>query len=85
MKINFRIPKKRCAIAILLLAWTALTAHAQQYSIAWYKVAGGGGTSTNGQYSVSGTTHQPNRSLKELWVQPLDRNFRQRLCQEGHE
>ena len=30
-------------------------------------------------------THQPNRSLKELWVQPLDRNFRQRLCQEGHE
>jgi hypothetical protein len=34
MKINFRIPKKRCAIAILLLAWTALTAHAQQYSIA---------------------------------------------------
>ena len=30
-------------------------------------------------------THQPNRSLKELWVQPLGRNFRQRLCQEGHE
>jgi hypothetical protein len=30
-------------------------------------------------------THQPNRSLKELWVQPLGRNFRQRLCGEGHE
>ena len=30
-------------------------------------------------------THQPNRSLKELWVQPLGRDFRQRLCQEGHE
>jgi hypothetical protein len=30
-------------------------------------------------------THQPNRSFKELWVQPLDRNFRQRLCREGHE
>ena len=62
MKINFRIPKKRCAIAILLLAWTALTAHAQQYSIAWYKVAGGGGTSTNGQYSVSGTIGQQDAS-----------------------
>jgi hypothetical protein len=30
-------------------------------------------------------THQANRSLKELWVQPLGRNFRQRLCREGHE
>jgi hypothetical protein len=30
-------------------------------------------------------THQPNRSLKELWVQPLGRNFRERLCREGHE
>jgi hypothetical protein len=30
-------------------------------------------------------THQPNRSLKELWVQPLGRDFRQRLCQEGHD
>src|ERR1035437_7471107 len=31
---------------------------AQQYSIDWYKIAGGGGTSTNGQYSVSGTIGQ---------------------------
>jgi hypothetical protein len=30
-------------------------------------------------------THQPNRSLKELWVQPLGRSFRERLCREGHE
>ena len=30
-------------------------------------------------------THRPNRSLKELWVLPLGRDFRQRLCQEGHE
>jgi hypothetical protein len=32
---------------------------AQQYSIDWYKVAGGGGTSTGGLYSVSGTIGQP--------------------------
>ena len=30
-------------------------------------------------------THQPNRSLKELWVKPLGRNFREQLCREGHE
>jgi hypothetical protein len=35
---------------------------AQQYSIDWYKVAGGGGTSTNGQYSLSGTIGQPDAS-----------------------
>jgi hypothetical protein len=29
--------------------------HAQSYSIAWYKIAGGGGTSSNGQFSVRGT------------------------------
>jgi hypothetical protein len=32
--------------------------HAQNYSIDWFKVAGGGGTSSNGQYSVSGTIGQ---------------------------
>jgi hypothetical protein len=33
-------------------------AGAQQYSIDWYKVADGGGTSTGGVYSVSGTIGQ---------------------------
>jgi hypothetical protein len=32
---------------------------AQNYSIDWYKIAGGGGTSSNGQYTVSGTIGQP--------------------------
>jgi hypothetical protein len=32
---------------------------AQSYSIDWYKVAGGGGTSTGGTYQVSGTIGQP--------------------------
>src|SRR5665213_320184 len=31
---------------------------AQNYSIDWHKIAGGGGTSSNGQYSVSGTIGQ---------------------------
>ena len=31
---------------------------AQSYSIDWYKIAGGGGTSSNGQYAVSDTIGQ---------------------------
>ena len=47
-----------------VLLWLALllapiAAPAQSYSIDWYKIAGGGGTSTNGQYSLSGTIGQP--------------------------
>jgi hypothetical protein len=36
--------------------------HAQQYTINWYKVAGGGGTSTGGVYAVGGTIGQPDAS-----------------------
>ena len=39
------------------MVWAALS-QAQSYSIDWYKVAGGGGTSTGGTYSVSGTIGQ---------------------------
>ena len=44
-----------------LFLWAMLTStlsFAQTYSIDWYKIAGGGGTSSNGQYSVSGTIGQ---------------------------
>ena len=33
--------------------------HAQSYSIDWFTIDGGGGTSTGGVYSVSGTIGQP--------------------------
>ena len=46
----------------LLLSMCCLTAYAQSYSIDWYKVAGGGGTSTNGPFSFSGTIGQPDAS-----------------------
>jgi len=48
-------------IATAMLA-LALTASAQSYSIDWYKVSGGGGTSTGGVYTVSGTIGQPDAS-----------------------
>ena len=41
----------------LLLIVSAV--HAQQYSVDWYKVSGGGSTSTGGVYSATGTTGQP--------------------------
>jgi hypothetical protein len=47
-------------IAGLLLALPKL--HAQSYAIDWYKVAGGGGTSTGSVYSISGTIGQPEAS-----------------------
>jgi len=49
----------------LLLALTLLlpvAGFAQSYTIDWYKISGGGGTSTNGTYQVSGTIGQPDAS-----------------------
>jgi hypothetical protein len=48
---------------ILLGFLCCLAALGQSYSIDWHKVAGGGGTSTNGQYIVAGTIGQPDAGL----------------------
>jgi hypothetical protein len=49
---------KKLILFCFLMSGFCLSAWAQQYSIDWYKVAGGGGTSTGGVYSVSGTIGQ---------------------------
>src|SRR5579863_1043169 len=49
-------------VLICLLAFAWISGWAQQYSINWYKVAGGGGTSSSGQYTLSGTIGQPDAS-----------------------
>ncbi len=49
---------KRLILFCLLALAGCFAARAQQYSIDWYKVAGGGGTSTGGTYPVSGTIGQ---------------------------
>ena len=46
----------------LVLCLFCLHATAQSYSVDWYKVAGGGGTSTGGTYQVSGTIGQHDAS-----------------------
>ena len=52
-----RFPKRRCA---QLLAFACgLSVAVAQYAIPWWKVAGGGGTSTSGVFTVSGTIGQP--------------------------
>jgi hypothetical protein len=44
--------------AAILIGCLCLQAAAQNYTIAWYKIAGGGGACTGGVYSVSGTAGQ---------------------------
>ena len=60
---GWRSPKPggvSCAVLVLALRFRSFlsAASAQSYSIDWSKVAGGGGTSTGGVYSVSGTIGQ---------------------------
>ncbi|MGB7769310.1 MAG: hypothetical protein WBN22_10725 [Verrucomicrobiia bacterium] len=49
--------KKLLLLNALLLA-VGFSLYAQSNSIDWFKIAGGGGASSNGQYTVSGTIGQ---------------------------
>ena len=49
-------------LSTLILQFSTISVSAQSYSVDWYKVAGGGGTSTGGVYAVSGTIGQPDAS-----------------------
>lgn len=46
-------------LILLLTLLAPVACFAQSYSIDWFKIAGGGGTSTGGTYQVSGTIGQP--------------------------
>ena len=49
-------------LTVLLLIGSWHIVHAQSYTVDWYKISGGGGTSTGGTYAVSGTIGQPDAS-----------------------
>ena len=49
----------RSLVASLVFLAARLTAQAQNYSIDWFTIDGGGGTSAGSVYSVSGTIGQP--------------------------
>jgi hypothetical protein len=51
--------KARNTLLTIGLALMANSASAQSYSIDWFTINGGGGTSTGGTYSLSGTIGQP--------------------------
>ncbi len=54
-----KLATERKPILLGLMLWLApLALSAQSYSIDWSKIAGGGGTSTGGVYTVSGTIGQ---------------------------
>ena len=50
-------------IILLLSLLLPMSGFAQSYAIDWYKIGGGGGTSTGGVYSVSGTIGQPDAGV----------------------
>lgn len=55
-------------VSLVLGCWCLVltfcfSTQAQNYSINWHKIAGGGGTSTNQQYTLSGTIGQPDAGL----------------------
>jgi hypothetical protein len=58
MKLNRKIFPGLIATFVL-----AVRVSAQSYSIDWYTIDGGGGTSTGGVYSVSGTIGQPDAGV----------------------
>jgi hypothetical protein len=56
---------KTCRLALafcFLFSAFSFRASGQNYSIDWHNISGGGGTSTNGQYSLTGTIGQPDAS-----------------------
>ena len=58
MKTYRTFAKAFYGVAVLVLALIAQTIHAQSFAIDWYKVSGGGGTSTGATYQVTGTIGQ---------------------------
>jgi hypothetical protein len=62
MRFNASTLQRFNALVGLLLLFLAANVFGQSYSINWYNIAGGGGTSTNGQYFMSGTIGQPDAS-----------------------
>jgi hypothetical protein len=66
---------KSLNIALLLLAASSTASLAQSYSIDWFTIDGGGGTSTGGVYSVSGTIGQPDAGRMSGGSFTLDGGF----------
>lgn len=54
--------RKKTFSLVAALVLTAVSANAQNYSMDWHKIAGGGGRSAGGAYQINGTIGQPDAS-----------------------
>ena len=72
MKTTFALPFVLSALSLLATSNRAL---AQSYSIDWFTIDGGGGTSTGGVYSVTGTIGQPDAGAMTGGNYTLDGGF----------
>ena len=66
---------KLAGVTVLVLWMIAVAASAQSYSVDWYSIDGGGGTSTGGVYSVTGTIGQPDAGHMSGGNYSLDGGF----------
>src|SRR3954463_14200346 len=65
----------KCFLLLLLLSLAAPVVRAQNYSIDWFTIDGGGGTSTGGVFSVTGTIGQPDAGHMSGGNYTLDGGF----------
>ena len=61
-ELQIQVKRNKTISWVLALVVTAVSAHAQSYSINWHKIAGGGGVSAGGTYQINGTIGQPEAS-----------------------
>ena len=70
--------KRKFALFLVIapcLLGLAILARAQTYDLSWFKIAGGGGTSTGGVYTLSGTIGQPDAGHMSGGNYSLDGGF----------
>ena len=90
MKVKIQAVKSKFSAAfaaasvLLSLFGFAPRVPAQSYSIDWFTIDGGGGTSTGGVYSVSGTIGQPDAGALSSGGYALSGGFWAGLGTERH-
>jgi hypothetical protein len=62
-------------LLILMLAMLPLAVQGQPFSIDWFTIDGGGGTSTGGTYTVTGTIGQPDAGRMSGGAYTLEGGF----------
>src|SRR6266704_3127395 len=67
--------KTKVLLLLVVLSLAAPAVRAQNYSIDWFTIDGGGGTSTGGVFSVSGTIGQPDAGRMSGGNYTLDGGF----------